>query len=406
MATRWIIGLAAGPSVQGTEAALLELTGRGLALQTRVLHWLSEPYPKELRELLLKTSTSGQADVRQVSLAHCVLGETFARLAQRIADQASVSLQNVLCLGGMGHTAWHEPEHRFPSTLCLGAAAVIAERTGLTAVTDFRTRDVAGGGQGAPLGVLPDHLLFRTPREDRLVIHLGGLAHATYLPAGEDLRHLLGWEVGPCTVLLDGLMHQLSSGKELYDPGGKQAVQGRQIPELLNRWAHHPFVLRRPPKSSHRASFGEEFVQQTLLLARQKGWGFFDLLCTANHFVARTIGSSLRRYLPKPGPPDHIYLAGGGVRNGMLWRLLEEQFPDTPLERTDALGVPAEATAAVHAGLLAGLTLDGVAANLPSSTGASGARLLGSLTPGSAANWSRCLAWMNGQESGPADEDD
>jgi anhydro-N-acetylmuramic acid kinase len=405
MATRWIIGLAAGPSVSGVEAALLEVSGRGFDLRARVAHWLAEPYPKELRELVIKTSSPGQADVRQVSLAHRLLGETFAQAALQAADQARFSLQNVLGIGVSGHTAWHEADHRFPSTLSLGTAAVIAERTGLTTVADFRWRDLACGGQGAPLSALGDALLFRTP-EDCLILHLGGLAQAIYVPAGEDPKKVLAWELGPCTVLLDSLIQQISGGKEPCDPGGKQAVQGRQLPELLARWSHHPVLLRRPPKSTHRASFAEEFARQTLALARQMGWNSHDLLCTANHFVARTLGESLRRYLPRPRPPDRILLAGGGVRNGLLWRLLEEQFPDTALARTDTQGVPAEAIEAVNAGLLACLTLDGVPANVPAATGAGGARLLGSLTPGTASNWTRCLAWMNGQADDASPEAD
>jgi anhydro-N-acetylmuramic acid kinase len=405
MVTRWIIGLAAGPSLESLDAVLLEVGGLGFDLQARVAAWLAEPHPRELRELLVKVSTPGQADVRAVSLAHRVLGEAFGLAARRLADQASVSLQQVLCAGCAGCIAWHEGDGRYPSTLALGSAAVVAERTGLTTIADFRARDLACGGQGTPTGALADFLLFRDPRESRVVLHLGGIVQATTLPAGDDPRAVAGWELGPGNVLLDTLIQQASGGKERFDAGGKQAVQGRQIPELLGRWAHHPFLLRRPPKSLHRTVFAEEFARQTVLLAQQNNWGFHDLLCTATHFVARAAGEGLKRSLPRTDTPQRIILTGGGVRNGLLWRLLEEQLAGVPLEKSDALGMPAEARDATHAALLACLTLDGLPGNAPAATGASGPRLLGALTPGSPSNWLRCLAWMTGQHEEFEDED-
>lgn len=397
MPTRWVIGLAAGPSADGVDAAVVEIDGRGLDLKARVLHWLVEPYPRELGDLVQKASAPEQADVRQISLLHRLLGETFASTARQVADRASISLHNVLCIGCTGHTAWHEGDGRFPSTLPLGSAAIIAERTGLTAITDFRSRDQGCGGQGSPITALADHLLCTHPEEHRLLLHLGGLAYAIDLPGGSDPQYVVGWETGPCTVLLDALIQAVTGGKERHDAGGKHAVQGKQIPELLQRWTNHPFLLRRTPRSTHRSVFGAEFARQALLFAQHQGWAFHDVLCTANHFVALTIVESVRRHISKPGTLQRVLLSGGGVRNGFLWRLLEERFPGVPLERTDTLGVPAEAKEAVNAAVLACLTLDGVPANVPSATGAAGGRLLGSLTPGSETNWSFCLGWMTGR---------
>jgi anhydro-N-acetylmuramic acid kinase len=392
---RWIIGLASGSTVDGVDAALLELEGLGLDLRLRVLHALHVPYQRDLRDLVLRVATSNTITARQISLVHRLLGETFAAAARQVADQASFSLHKVQCLGCPGHTIWHEPEGRFPSSLALGMAAVVAERTGITTVSDFRARDVAAGGEGVPLTALVDHLMFRHATESRILLHLGGLATLVWLPAGGKPRDLLGFHAGPCNVLLDGLMRQLTSGRETFDQGGKHAVQGCCIEPLLERWLGHPFLQRRPPKSLLRQGFGEEFVIQAVQQARQNHWGLHDLLCTATHFVARGITTAVKRFLP--APPTHVLLSGGGMRNGLLWHLLEQQFAGIPLTRIDTLGVPGDARKALGFGGLAALTLDGVPASVMSVTGAAGARLLGSLTPGSPANWARCVDWMAGQ---------
>lgn len=199
-------------------------------------------------------------------------------------------------------------------------------------------------------------------------------------------------------------MQRLTGGREEYDAGGKNGVQGRCLEPLLQRWLAHPYLQRRPPKSLTRQAFGEEFLAQAVQTARQLRGSLHDLVCTATHFVARSIGVSLKRFLPQGRLPQRALLSGGGVRNGLLLHLLEQQLGGIPLDKTDSHGVPAGARKAIESALLAVLTLDGVPANLPAVTGAAGSRLLGSLTPGSSANWARCLAWMAAQTAPLASE--
>jgi anhydro-N-acetylmuramic acid kinase len=179
-------------------------------------------------------------------------------------------------------------------------------------------------------------------------------------------------------------------------------VQGKCVEPLLAAWLEHPDLQRRPPRSLPRRAFADEFAPQAAALARESGAGLHDLLCTATHFVARGIGLALRQFLPAGARVDRALLAGGGVRNGLLWHLLQQQLADVPLARTDEAGVPAELLEAVSSGLLAALTLDGVAGNGPAATGAAGSRLLGSLTPGSSASWARCVHWMAKQVPAPS----
>ncbi|MCS6977385.1 MAG: anhydro-N-acetylmuramic acid kinase [Gemmatales bacterium] len=402
---RRIIGVTATASLHSIDAVLLEVEGTAYDLFIQVVHAVQEPMARDLRELLVRVSGPEGADSRQIALAHRLLGEAFAVAVRNLADSASVSLQSVLCVGSGGFTAWLENQGRTPTYLNLGSPSVIAERTGLTVLSDFAGRDQASGGLGAPLAPLVDAILFQVADEARLTIHLGGLTQVTILPPRHSDQPVLGWQAGPGNVLLDSLIQVLTRGRERMDAGGRYAVQGRHLPELLDRWLLHPGITSRPPKALHRAYFAETFARQTAALAQQKGWTAHDLMCTATHLVARAVADSVQRFSPREFRPARAILTGGGVRNGMLWRLLEERLSDIRFERSDAFGIPADVKEAVDAAVLACLFLDQENANLSAATGAIGGRLLGSVTPGSLANWSRCLAWLTGRREAFVEED-
>jgi anhydro-N-acetylmuramic acid kinase len=232
-----------------------------------------------------------------------------------------------------------------------------------------------------------------------VLVHLGGVTTILALPAAATIKQVIGFQAAPCCLLLDGFIQRLTGGKEAFDAGGKHAVQGYCIEPLLERWLAQPLVQRRPPKAITRRDFGEEFIQHAVHWAKQMNRSLHDLLCTATHFVARATVDGLRRFVP--WTPGRALLSGGGVRNGFLWRLLEQQLAPTPLEKIDRCGIPCEARKALAFAALAALTMDGVPSNLPAVTGASGPRLLGSFTPGTPANWSRCLTWMARQAALP-----
>ena len=397
MAQRRFIGLSSGSSMNGIDAALVETEGSGLELRPRLVHFVHQSYTRDLRELLLRPGSANPLSLRQVAMLHRVLGENFASAARLVAEQSKVALQKVLCVGFPGHTLWHDTEGRYPATLNIGMASVLAERTGITTISDFRGRDIVVGGQGFPLTPLVDFLLFQDRREHRLLIHLGGLATILSMPAEPTTRQVMGFQAAPCTILLDGMMRLLTGGREPYDTGGKHAVQGCCIEPLIERWLAHPLLQKKPPKNISRQDFGEDFLGQAVQFARHQHRNLHDVLCTATHFVARAIVGAVQRFIPRPA--QRVLLSGGGVRNGLLWSLLEQHLAPIPLEKIDAYGIPAEARKAVAFAGLAALTMDGVPANLPGVTGASGSRLLGNITPGSSVNWAQCLAWMAAQST-------
>jgi anhydro-N-acetylmuramic acid kinase len=397
MSRRWFIGLSSGSSLKGVDAALVRIEGAGPDLMPRLEHFVHEPFGRDVRDLLLRTAEPAPA-LQHLGLAHRVLGEAYANASRKVVELGKQTWQHILGIGLSGHTAWHDADGRYPSTLSLGMPAALAERTGLTVVSDFRSRDLLVGGQGFPLTSAIDARLFRDGAERRVLIHLGGVASVLWLPPEPGPRpnaNVIGFQAAPCTLLLDGLMRLLTAGRESFDAGGKNAVQGRCIEPLVERWLAHPLFKRKPPRSVPRHDFGSAFLAQAAELVKQHGGNLHDLLCSATHFAARAIVQAVQRYVP--APPDRILVSGGGARNGLLWRLLEQQLAPAPMERIDRFGVAAEARKAVAFAGLAALTMDGVPANVPASTGASGPRLLGSVTPGNAANWARCLAWMAAQ---------
>jgi anhydro-N-acetylmuramic acid kinase len=415
--TRNFIGLSCGCSLLGVDAVLARVEGLGADAGLHVESYLHAPFGHELRELLWGVATTAAPELRQLATLHRVLGETCALAVRQLLEQSRKPASQISCIGFPGLSLWHGAEGRFPSTLNLGMAGVLAERTGLTTLSDFSSRDLALGGQGLPLSAIVDAMLFHHPHEHRVVIHLGSTVTLVSLPAqsaaftthhsplttyhSPSTTHsdcnVIGFQAAPGTMLLDGLMRLLTNGREPYDAGGKHAVQGRCLEPLLERWMQDHFFRLRPPKCVPRHEFGPDFLSRAIEQAKHNSGNLHDVLCTMTHFVARATVHSLQNYVP--AMPARVLLSGNGVRNGFLWHVLEQRLGPLPLEKTDAHGIPAQACKALaHAGLAA-LTMDGVPVNLPSVTGASGRRLLGQFSPGSSGNWARCLAWMAQQTS-------
>ncbi|HMP01125.1 MAG TPA: anhydro-N-acetylmuramic acid kinase [Gemmatales bacterium] len=398
MLTRHVLGLALHPALEQVQAAVLLIEGLGLDLRAELVQFHQESIPDDVQTLLVGLVSGGALEARHLTTGHRALSEMLAAAALHALDRAGMSLANVLCLGLDNLVLCHDGEAPVPTQLTLGAAGLVAERTGVTVVGDFAGRDLASHGQGMSLAALPHFLLFRAPEKDRAVLSIREWSEATLLPRTAEVDRIRGGLAGPGTWLLDSLVQQMTGGQSRSDPQGRHAVQGRLLPALLERWLHHPLVMKRWPRSAPRSTFGVEFARQTILLAQQQGWTAHDVLCTSHHFVAVAAVQSLRQAAGREADRGReVVLCGAGSRNGFLWRLLEELEPGWRFVRSDDLGWPAAAVQAAVAALLAALALDGEPANLPAVTGARGARLLGHFTPGALANWSSCLDWMTGR---------
>ncbi|MBX9582165.1 MAG: anhydro-N-acetylmuramic acid kinase, partial [Gemmataceae bacterium] len=321
------------------------------------------------------------------------VADTAVQAARVVLAQAGASAREVFAAGlldparprGEAVLPWAEVADR------------LAEQTGLTVVHAFRGRDRAAGGSGHLITALADYLLFRHESEDRLLVHLGAVAGVVFVPAGGKVSAAVGFEAGPGNALLDALAYHGTRGREPTDPGGRTAVQGRVRDELLDRWLDHPYFGRKPPKAVPADAFGRGFLLAAFDAARRAGAGLPDLLCSATHLVARAVGGACRQWLPPAAGPRRVFLSGGGTRNGLLLQLVQGQFDGLPVARSDEAGVPPLGRNAAGAAVLAGLTADGVAGNLPLVTGAAGGRLVGQVVPGDGRGWPRWAAWAADQ---------
>jgi anhydro-N-acetylmuramic acid kinase len=369
---RLVIGLLSGTSADGTDAALCAIEGVDDATRLTVRAFVSTPFARALRERIFRVAEANASELCDLDV---LLGEAFADAAVAVAAAAGVPLAEVDLIGSHGQTAVHHPRSagRIGATLQIGEAAVIAERTGCPVVSDFRVRDVAAGGEGAPLVPLADHLLFRAPGRRRAMQNIGGIANVTLV--SDRLAELVAFDNAPGNMPLDTVARAASDGVEAFDRDGVRAARGKIDAALLAELHRHPFLSQPPPKSTGREDFGKEFVYPLLTRFNEHK---DDLLATLTRFSAEAIARSYREALP--AMPDEVYVSGGGALNPTLMRHLVELLAPIPVQSLAALGVDPEAKEAIAFAVLANQTLFGAAGNVPAVTGASGPRVLGKLS--------------------------
>ncbi len=389
--SRILIGLSVGSGLEGVDTAVIQVSGVGLDLTPTISATVRVAFPLTVRDSL-RTAIPG---------APLAVNPDVIR---NVADTAVHSIRYVLTRIGVSArdtfaAALLEPAHPVTDMAVPWpeVADRVAEQTGLTIIHGFRHRDRAAGGSGHPITAAADFLLFHSLAPPRLLVHLGAVTALLFVPTGAKVTNLVGFEAGPGNQLLDALIFHGTRGKETSDPGGKKAVQGKCLELLLQRWLDHPHLTRRPPKAVHPEAFGRSFLLDAFETARQLGAGLPDLLCTATHLAARTVGHAAKTWLPAVPTYGQVLATGGGVRNGFLWQLLSQQFGKDSVVRSDEVGVPSQSRNAACAAVLAALTCDGVAGNLSVLTGATGGRLLGHLTPGDGRNWAKVASWIADQ---------
>jgi anhydro-N-acetylmuramic acid kinase len=376
-----VVGLMSGTSADGVDAAVVDVGDTGV----RVRAFATYPYPPAVRTQVLAACWAGRADVADICHLNFAVGHLFADAVLRLTRRAKIPLGTIDLVGSHGQTIYHIPagralgKKRIRSTLQIGEPSIIAERTGVTTVADFRPRDIAAGGQGAPLVPLADWLLFRHARRTRAVQNLGGIANVTILPAGGSLADVLAFDTGPGNMILDRLVQRLTRGRQQYDAGGRLAARGAVNRPLLAEMMRHPFLRRRPPRTTGREEFGEQFSDALFDRARGAGLAPADLLATAAAFTAACIADAYRRF--SPAPVDEVILCGGGSRNASIVRLLTALVFPAAVAATDDFGINADAKEAVSFALLAARTIRGLAGNVPSATGARHAVVLGKIVP-------------------------
>lgn len=392
---RHALGLMAGTSGDGIDAAVIRVEGKGERMRVRCVHHHARSFNRTLRSRLLAAMAPAETTTEEISRLHADLGEAFGRVAaEAIAQQPR--RQRPTLIGLAGQTVCHLPGRPGARTvtLQLGNPAVVAAMTGLPVVFDFRQSDVAAGGQGAPLVPWTDYVLFRDDHVSRAVQNIGGIGNVTWLPARCRARDVIAFDTGPGNMIIDGLAGRISAGRRRMDRDGRLAARGKVLDDVLAAWMKHPFLRQRPPRTTGRETFGKQFIDAQWERLRSASRDENDWLATATAFTAATITSSYQRFLPTLSPgrwargagkrPQRnraveFVLTGGGSRNRTLVRMLQADWPDTRIRTIDDLGIPAEAKEAVSFAMLAVARMDGVPSNLPAATGAKNAVSLGSM---------------------------
>jgi anhydro-N-acetylmuramic acid kinase len=380
------IGLMSGTSHDGVSAAVVELDERSRP-PARVIAFHTFPYPARFRKELLGASADEKIGAAAISTLNFALGHEFAHAAIEIAKRARVALSDIAFIGSHGHTFFHLPPRRaargqLASTMQLGESAVIAAASGVPVVADFRTMDLALGGEGAPLAPLAHLWLFADPRRGRVVQNIGGIANATYIPPRARLGDpaLIAFDAGPGNGMIDALASRISGGRLRMDRDGRLAARGHVNQPLLAKLMQNPYFLRRPPKSTGREEFGPRLLDRIVTDARRMKVVDHDLLATVTAFTARSIADACRRFIFPRGRVDQLIVTGGGAQNPTLMRMIAAELPDIEVITAANVGVDGDALEAVAFAILGYQMLRGRQGNIPGVTGARAQAILGKLT--------------------------
>lgn len=365
-----VIGLISGTSADGIDAAAVDVTRRPEGVNVRTLATLTDEFNPEQRRRVLDLCRH-DAPLESICAANVDVAEWFAAAARAAIEKAG-SPAEIDLIASHGQTIWHIPGH---STMQIGEAAVIAERTGLPVVSNFRARDMAAGGQGAPLVSYLDYLLFRDPARSRAAQNLGGIGNVTWIPANSAPGDVISFDTGPANMLIDGVA-KLTSGRP-RDDGGQIASRGRAHDRLLAEFLADAYYGQPPPKTTGREKFGDAYARQIVDRGRSLKIKDEDLLATVTMLTARTIAEAYRRFL---GRIDEVILSGGGVHNKTLVRMIGTELAPAQVRISSEHGLDADFKEAAAFAVFGALTAWGEPSNLPAATGARRPVILGDIT--------------------------
>jgi anhydro-N-acetylmuramic acid kinase len=347
-----------GTSLDGIDVAVIEIAGGRISTVASK----TTPWPAGVRARILAVSNAA-CHTADISRLNFELGELYARAVM------AMKVEGIELIGCHGQTIFHEGVN----TLQIGEASVIAERTGIPVVSDFRTRDIAAGGHGAPLVPFADYLLFRSRRVHRVALNIGGIANITVLPAGAPDTAVTAFDTGPGNMVVDQLVERLTEGRQRYDRNGAIASKGSLDRALLDSLLGDPYFTKKPPKTAGREQYGAEFIERLMAT----GGKVEDLIATATAFTAATIAQGIQRFAPGT---QEVIAAGGGIHNRQLMAQLAAFLPGARVTTTAEFGVDPDAKEAIAFAILAWRTWNRKSGNLPSATGARKPVILGKVT--------------------------
>lgn len=386
-----VIGMMSGTSADGIEVALAEISGAPPRLTAKLSGHYHAAFPRLVREAILRLANGAATTTAEISQLNFLLGEEFARAAIAACVSWRLPMRKVGLIGSHGQTIFHQSlpskflsTRRVASTLQIGEAAIIAERTGVTTIADFRPGDMAAGGHGAPLVPFVDYLLYGSAKVGRVALNIGGIANVTVIPAGARPRDVFAFDTGPGNMIIDALVEHFTRGRERYDRGARMASRGRVIRPLLEKMLREPYLRRRPPKTAGREQFGASYAARLIDWGKVRRARPEDLVRTATIFTALSIVDAFRKFILPKTDVGELIVAGGGTKNPLIMAQLEAALPRIKVLESSRFGVAAEAKEAFAFAILAYEAFHGRANNLPSATGARHAVAMGKRVHGRA----------------------
>lgn len=371
MADTLAVGVMSGTSLDGVSTALVRLTPDPPA--AKLIAFRQEPYTAAERGAIIDAMARGTP--KDLAFLHVALGERFAAAVLALLASSKTKPGDLAFVASHGQTIWHEPGR---ATLQLGDAAVLAERLGIRVVSDFRARDVAAGGQGAPLVPLVDVMLFGHEQRGRWLLNIGGMANVTFVPRRGVTQGAFAFDTGPGVAVIDAIARRVDADAG-FDKDGERARRGRPVAKLLDELLADPYFAQPPPKSTGRERFGIEYADKLLARVRKAGGSDNDAIATATALTAETIARSIARWGPEESA--EVVISGGGAKNPALVERLAAGVQPRPVVLFEQLFFEGEAKEAVAFAFLGLQTVLGKAGNLPAATGARGPRVLGHVTP-------------------------
>lgn len=386
-----VLGMMSGTSADGIDAALARISGRPPRLSPAFVAHHHVRFPAPVRQSILDLANGSRTSTAEISELNFQLGEEFARAAIAACRKWRVPLSKVDLIGSHGQTIFHQGERRrtgdsrsLASTLQIGEASVIAERTGVDTIADFRPADIAAGGHGAPLVPFVDCLLYRDRKHGRVALNLGGIANVTVIPARARPDDTFAFDTGPGNMLIDAVVENMTLGRARYDRGAKIALAGQPIPELLSRLMNEPYLRKKPPKTAGREEFGRGYAEKLIAWRKKHRAAPRDLVRTVTEFTSLSIADAFRRFIFSRARIDQLIVAGGGAQNPLLMALLGAALPGIQIISSAEWGIPGDAKEAFAFAVLAYEAFHNRPNNLPSSTGARRGAVMGKLVRGHA----------------------
>jgi anhydro-N-acetylmuramic acid kinase len=370
-----------GTSLDGIDVAIIDITGSGFKSKINVVTSHSVPYPRKVREALLSVSNIS-TQTGDIARLNFLLGELYVEALEETVERAEIPLTSIKLIGCHGQTIFHEGQgaqylgKKVASTFQIGESSVISERTGIDVISNFRERDMAAGGKGAPLVPYLDYLLLRHRGRGRVALNIGGIANLTAIPPNTSTDRVIAFDSGPGNMVIDQLVSRITSGRQLFDRDGAMAASGQPDPKLLAKLLRDKYFRAKPPKTAGREQYGADFVTKLLDTELSSE----DLIATATALTAESIALGIRNFVMTEMRVDEVFVSGGGTHNPTLMRMLRKALDPIPVMETTEMGLDVDAKEAIAFAVMAYETAHCRPSSVPMATGAKKSVVLGKMT--------------------------